>query len=91
MIGARLNWLLSHGKGRTWGDAPKQFIQVDIEPKRGRYDNELGRFRYDVMLTLDEDPGPILSARAREATALVLVSVVRRRPLLLLALEGPLR
>jgi oxalyl-CoA decarboxylase len=33
MIGARLNWLLSHGKGKTWGDAPKQFIQVDIEPK----------------------------------------------------------
>ena len=33
MIGARLNWLLSHGKGRTWGDAPKKFIQIDIEPK----------------------------------------------------------
>ncbi len=33
MIGARLNWLLSHGKGRTWGDQPKKFVQVDIEPK----------------------------------------------------------
>lgn len=33
MIGARLNWLLSHGKGRTWGNAPKKFIQIDIEPK----------------------------------------------------------
>ncbi|MGD9879106.1 MAG: oxalyl-CoA decarboxylase [Reyranella sp.] len=33
MIGARLNWLLSHGKGRTWGDAPKKFIQIDIEPR----------------------------------------------------------
>ena len=33
LIGARLNWLLSHGKGRTWGDAPKKFIQVDIEPR----------------------------------------------------------
>jgi oxalyl-CoA decarboxylase len=34
LIGARLNWLLSHGKGKTWG-APgsKRFIQVDIEPK----------------------------------------------------------
>ncbi len=34
LIGARLNWLLSHGKGKTWG-APysKKFIQVDIEPK----------------------------------------------------------
>jgi oxalyl-CoA decarboxylase len=33
LIGARLNWLLSHGKGKTWGDQPKKFIQVDIEPK----------------------------------------------------------
>ncbi len=33
MIGARLNWLLSHGKGKTWGDQPKKFVQVDIEPK----------------------------------------------------------
>jgi oxalyl-CoA decarboxylase len=33
MIGARLNWLLSHGKGKSWGDAPKKFIQIDIEPK----------------------------------------------------------
>ena len=33
LIGARLNWLLSHGKGKTWGAEPKKFIQVDIEPK----------------------------------------------------------
>ncbi len=34
LIGARLNWLLSHGKGKTWGAAagPKQFIQIDIAP-----------------------------------------------------------
>lgn len=34
LIGARLNWLLSHGKGKTWG-APgtQKFIQIDIEPK----------------------------------------------------------
>ncbi len=34
LIGARLNWLLSHGKGKTWG-APgtQKFIQVDIEPR----------------------------------------------------------
>ena len=31
IVGARLNWLLSHGKGKTWG-GPKQFIQVDISP-----------------------------------------------------------
>ena len=33
MIGARLNWLLSHGKGKPWGTSPKKFIQIDIEPK----------------------------------------------------------
>jgi oxalyl-CoA decarboxylase len=33
LIGARLNWLLSHGKGKTWGEAAKKFIQIDIEPK----------------------------------------------------------
>ena len=34
LVGARLNWLLSHGKGKTWGAAqgPKQFIQIDISP-----------------------------------------------------------
>ena len=31
IVGARLNWLLSHGKGKTWG-GPKQFIQIDISP-----------------------------------------------------------
>ena len=34
LIGARLNWLLSHGKGKTWGEAGStKFIQIDIEPK----------------------------------------------------------
>src|SRR5207248_2383333 len=34
LIGARLNWLLSHGKGKTWGEpGSKQFIQIDIDPK----------------------------------------------------------
>ncbi|MBU6285628.1 MAG: oxalyl-CoA decarboxylase [Betaproteobacteria bacterium] len=37
LIGARLNWLLSHGKGSTWGAddkqwAAKRFIQMDIAP-----------------------------------------------------------
>lgn len=34
MVGARLNWLLSHGKGKSWG-APHstRFVQIDIEPK----------------------------------------------------------
>ena len=34
MIGARLNWLLSHGKGKSWGEPrSKKFIQIDIEPR----------------------------------------------------------
>ncbi len=34
LIGARLNWLLSHGKGKTWGEpGSKTFIQIDIEPR----------------------------------------------------------
>lgn len=33
LIGARLNWLLSHGKGKTWGEpGTQQFIQIDIAP-----------------------------------------------------------
>ncbi|MEY3095646.1 MAG: oxalyl-CoA decarboxylase [Burkholderiaceae bacterium] len=38
LIGARLNWLLSHGKGKTWGGkdsrspGQKKFIQIDIAP-----------------------------------------------------------
>jgi oxalyl-CoA decarboxylase len=34
MIGARLNWLLSHGKGKSWGEPySTKFVQIDIEPK----------------------------------------------------------
>ena len=33
LIGTRLNWLLSHGRGKTWGEDRKSFIQIDIEPK----------------------------------------------------------
>jgi oxalyl-CoA decarboxylase len=42
LIGARLNWLLSHGKGKTWGEAPKKFIQIDIEPKEMDSNVEIG-------------------------------------------------
>jgi oxalyl-CoA decarboxylase len=39
LIGARLNWLLSHGKGKTWGGKDhkawggQQYIQIDISPQ----------------------------------------------------------
>jgi oxalyl-CoA decarboxylase len=38
LVGARLNWLLSHGKGKTWGGKThkdwggQKFIQIDISP-----------------------------------------------------------
>jgi oxalyl-CoA decarboxylase len=30
LVGARLNWLLAHGKGKIWGGA-KKFVQIDIQ------------------------------------------------------------
>ncbi|MCR9089292.1 MAG: oxalyl-CoA decarboxylase [Rhodobacteraceae bacterium] len=31
MVGARINWLLSHGKGKQWGEpGGKRFVQIDI-------------------------------------------------------------
>ena len=52
LVGARLNWLLSHGKGKTWG-APgsKKFIQIDIEPGDGqqRRDRRSRRRRHRFM------------------------------------------
>lgn len=34
LIGARLNWLLSHGKGKSWGEPhSKKFVHIDIEPR----------------------------------------------------------
>src|SRR3979409_2180676 len=39
IVGARLNWLLAHGKGKTWGGKThkdwggQRFIQIDISPQ----------------------------------------------------------
>ena len=34
LIGARLNWLLGHGKGKQWGEpGSKKFIHIDIDPR----------------------------------------------------------
>ncbi len=32
--------------------------RADVEPKRGRYDNELSRYRYDVTISRSEEPRP---------------------------------
>src|SRR5712672_2857209 len=57
LIGARLNWLLSHGKGKTWGDAPKKFFQIDIEPKE--MDSNV-----EIAAPVVGDIGSCVSARA---------------------------
>jgi oxalyl-CoA decarboxylase len=56
LIGARLNWLLSHGKGRTWGQAGTQkFIHVDIDPKE--MDSNVG-----IAAPVVGDIGSVMSA-----------------------------
>jgi oxalyl-CoA decarboxylase len=59
LVGARLNWLLSHGKGKTWGEAPKKFIQIDIEPKE--MDSNV-----EIAAPLVGDVGSCLSALLKE-------------------------
>jgi oxalyl-CoA decarboxylase len=56
MIGARLNWLLSHGKGKQWG-APHstKFVQIDIEPKE--MDSNV-----EIVAPLVGDIGSVLQA-----------------------------
>src|SRR6201995_4686459 len=68
LIGARLNWLLSHGKGKAWGTEPKKFIQIDIEPKEMDSNVEIAApvvgdigSCVDALLNArgDEDPFPL--------------------------------
>ena len=70
LIGARLNWLLSHGKGKTWGEAPKKFIQIDIEPKE--MDSNV-----EIVAPVVGDIGSCVSRAARGAWA---ATGPRRRP-----------
>src|ERR1700710_979519 len=79
LIGARLNWLLSHGKGKSWGDAPKKFIQIDIEPKEMDSNVEIaapvvGDIGSCVAALVDA-MGPKWSADVKDWTA----SVVKKR------------
>jgi oxalyl-CoA decarboxylase len=56
MVGARLNWLLSHGKGKQWG-APHstKFVQIDIEPTE--MDSNV-----EIVAPLVGDIGSVLSS-----------------------------
>jgi oxalyl-CoA decarboxylase len=72
LIGARLNWLLSHGKGKTWGgkEAKKwggqKFIQIDISPTEAdsnvRIDaplvGDIGSCVSALLAAIDATPGP---------------------------------
>ncbi len=68
LIGARLNWLLSHGKGKTWGGrGPKdwggqKFIQIDISPQEAD-----SNVRIDAPLV--GDVGSCVSALLSEIAA----------------------
>ena len=56
MVGARLNWLLSHGKGKQWGPPHStKFVQIDIEPKE--MDSNV-----EIAAPLVGDIGSVLSA-----------------------------
>src|SRR6187401_115778 len=63
LIGARLNWLLSHGKGKTWGAEPKKFIQIDIEPKE--MDSNV-----EIVAPVVGDIGSCVAALLKAATPL---------------------
>lgn len=56
MVGARLNWLLSHGKGKQWGEPhSKKFVQIDIEPRE--MDSNI-----EIAAPLVGDIGSVVSA-----------------------------
>ena len=60
LVGARLNWLLSHGKGKQWGPVGgKKFIQIDIEPRE--MDSNV-----EIAAPLVGDVGSCVSALLKE-------------------------
>jgi len=68
LIGARLNWLLSHGKGKTWGGKSskdwggQKFVQIDISPQEAD-----SNVRIDAPLV--GDIGSCVSALLKELGA----------------------
>jgi oxalyl-CoA decarboxylase len=71
LVGARLNWLLSHGKGKTWGGkgakdwGGQKFVQVDISPQEAdsnvRIDapvvGDIGSCVQALLAAMDKDAG----------------------------------
>ena len=68
LIGARLNWLLSHGKGKTWGGkgakdwGGQKFVQIDISPQEAD-----SNVRIDAPLV--GDIGSCVAALLKEVNA----------------------
>ncbi len=66
LIGARLNWLLSQGKGKTWGGASakawggQKFVQIDISPQEAD-----SNVRIDAPVVGDIGSCVVGDARAR--------------------------
>jgi oxalyl-CoA decarboxylase len=58
LVGARLNWLLSHGKGKTWGGKShkdwggQKFVQIDISPQEAD-----SNVRIDAPVAMDKNAG----------------------------------
>ena len=79
LIGARLNWLLSHGKGKTWGGKSakdwggQKFVQVDISPQEAD-----SNVRIDAPVV--GDIGSCVSAMLAQSThrAIELAEAARR-------------
>ncbi len=88
LIGARLNWLLSHGKGKTWGAAGTQkFIQVDIEPREMDSNIEIAApvvgditSTVSVMLSRIDDQWPQPTAWAESIRTKVVDNVAKMAP-----------
>ncbi len=88
LIGARLNWLLSHGKGKTWGAIGTQkFIQVDIEPREMDSNIEIAapvvadiKSAVTMMLSFTDDTWPKRTAWAEGIRAKVVDNIAKMAP-----------
>jgi len=85
LIGARLNWLLSQGKGKTWGGATskswggQKFVQIDISPQEAdsnvRIDapvvGDIGSCVSALLAAINATEGPVWAKPPAEWTSAV--------------------
>src|SRR6266853_1874625 len=89
--GARLNWLLSHGKGKTWGGKThkdwggQKFIQIDISPQEADSNVRIDApVVAEMAETLAKDPKPMNFHSALN----VVRDIVKANPDAILVNEG---